>query len=75
MRYITIEEGIVKCIAFTFKLPLTNYYIKENANFIYLSSQNLKNVNHICNDLISTDIPKEEFRKLCENREVVRANL
>jgi len=47
-----------------FKLPRQT--IRENANFICLFPQDLKNINHIYNDHVSTDMPKEEFRKLCE---------
>jgi energy-coupling factor transporter ATP-binding protein EcfA2 len=47
-----------------FKLPRQT--IRENANFICLFPQDLKNVNHIYNDHVSTDMPKEEFRKLCK---------
>ena len=47
-----------------FKLPRQT--IRENANFICLFPQDLKNINHIYNDHVSTDMPKEEFRKLCK---------
>lgn len=47
-----------------FKLPRQT--IRENANFICLFPQDLKNVNHIYNDHVSADMPKEEFRKLCK---------
>jgi hypothetical protein len=46
-----------------FKLPRQT--IRENANFICLFSQDLKNINHIYNDHVYADMPKEEFRKLC----------
>ena len=45
-----------------FKLPRQT--IRENANFICFFRQDLKNINHIYNDHVSTDMPKEEFRKL-----------
>jgi hypothetical protein len=47
-----------------FKLPRQT--IRENANFICLFKQDLKNVNHIYDDHVSTDMPKDEFRKLCK---------
>jgi energy-coupling factor transporter ATP-binding protein EcfA2 len=47
-----------------FKLPRQT--IRENANFICMFPQDLKNINHIYNDHVSTDMPKEEFRKLCK---------
>lgn len=46
-----------------FKLPRQT--IRENANFICLFRQDLKNINHIYNDHVSQDMTKEEFRKLC----------
>ena len=46
-----------------FKLPRQT--IRENANFIYLFPQDLKNINHIYNDHVGDDMTKEEFRKLC----------
>ena len=47
-----------------FKLPRQT--IRENSNFICLFPQDMKNVNHIYNDHVSTDMPIEEFRKLCK---------
>ena len=47
-----------------FKLPRQT--IRENANFICLFRQDLKNINHIFNDHVSTDMSKDEFRKLCD---------
>ena len=46
-----------------FKLPRQT--IRENANFICLFPQDLKNINHIYNDHVSDDMTKEEFRKFC----------
>ena len=46
-----------------FKLPRQT--IRENANFICLFSQDLKNINHIYNDHVGEDMSKEEFRKFC----------
>ena len=43
-----------------FKLPRQT--IRENANFICLFPQDLKNLNHIYNDHVGDDMTKEEFR-------------
>jgi len=45
-----------------FRLPRQT--IRENANFICLFEQDLKNINHIYNDHVSCDMPREEFRNL-----------
>ena len=54
-----------------FKLPRQT--IKENANFICLFPQDLKNLNHIFDHHVRSDIKKElrintkeEFRQLCK---------
>ena len=47
-----------------FRLPRQT--IRENANFICLFRQDLKNINHIYNDHVSCDMSKEEFRNLCK---------
>jgi hypothetical protein len=48
-----------------FKLPRQT--IRENANFICLFPQDLKNINHIYSDHIGVDdMTIEEFRKLCK---------
>ena len=47
-----------------FKLPRQT--IRENANFICLFPQDLKNINHIYNDHVSHDMSKDEFKKLCK---------
>jgi len=47
-----------------FKLP--RQAIRENANFICLFPQELKNINHIYNDHVSSDMTKQEFRNLCK---------
>ena len=44
-----------------FKLP--GQTIRENANFICLFPQGLKNINDIYNDHVGEDMSKEEFRK------------
>ena len=46
-----------------FKLPRQT--IRQNANLIYLFPQDQKNINHIYNDHVSTDMSKEEFKNLC----------
>ncbi len=47
-----------------FKLPRQT--IRENANFICLFSQDQKNVSHIYNDHVSTDMSKDDFKRLCK---------
>src|ERR1043165_2140555 len=48
-----------------FKLPRQT--IRENANFICLFPQDLKNINHIYQDHVGEqDMPMEEFRDLCK---------
>ena len=42
-----------------FKLPRQT--IRENANFICLFPQDLKNLNHIFDDHVGSDMTKEEF--------------
>ena len=39
--------------------------IRENANFICLFPQDLKNINHIYIDHVGEDMLREEFRKFC----------
>ena len=46
-----------------FKLPRQT--IRENANFICLFPQDLKNTNHIYSDHASSDMKHEEFRDMC----------
>ena len=40
--------------------------IRENANFICVLTQDLKNLNQIFEDHVGSDITKDEFRKLCK---------
>ena len=40
--------------------------IRENANFICLFPQDLKNLNHIFDDHVGSGMIKEEFRQLCK---------
>ena len=47
-----------------FKLPRQT--IRENANFICLFRQDYKNINHIYNDHVSTDMSLGEFKNLCK---------
>ena len=47
-----------------FKLPRQT--IRENANFICLFPQDLKNLNHIFEDHVGSDLTTEEFRQLCK---------
>jgi hypothetical protein len=47
-----------------FKLPRQT--IRENSNFICLFPQDQKNIDHIYNDHASTDMSKDEFKKLCQ---------
>ena len=65
--YIRGRHSNVDCFYLSqnyFKLPRQT--IRENANFICLFPQDLKNLNHIYADHIGEDMPKEEFRKLCK---------
>ena len=45
-----------------FKLPRQT--IRENANFVCLFPQDMRNINHIYSDHISSDVAKDEFRTL-----------
>ena len=47
-----------------FKLPRQT--IRENANFDCMFPQDLKNLNHIFEDHVGSDMIKEEFRQLCK---------
>ena len=65
--YIRGRHSNVDCFYLSqnyFKLPRQT--IRENANFICLFPQDLKNINHIYNDHVSQDMSKEEFRNLCK---------
>ena len=46
-----------------FKLPRQT--IRENANFICLFRQDMKNLNHVYNDHVISDMTCEKFKKLC----------
>ena len=65
-HYIRGRHSNVDCFYLSqnyFKLP--RQIIRENANFICLFPQDLKNINHIYNDHVGEDMSKEEFRKSC----------
>jgi hypothetical protein len=64
--YIRDRHSNVDCFYLAqnyFRLPRQT--IRENANFICLFPQDLKNINHIYNDHVSSDMPKDEFRNVC----------
>ena len=61
--YVRGRHGNVDCFYLAqnyFKLPRQT--IRENANFICLFPQDLKNLNHIFDDQVGSDMTKEEFR-------------
>ena len=65
--YIRGRHSNVDCFYLSqnyFKLPRQT--IRENANFLCIFPQDLKNINHIYNDHVSSDMLKEEFRNLCK---------
>ena len=45
---------------------LSRQTIRENTNFICLFPPDLKNLNHIFDDLLGSEMTKEEFRQLCK---------
>ena len=47
-----------------FKLPCQ--IVRENANFICVFPQDLKNLIHIFEDHVGSDMTKNEFRQLCK---------
>ena len=64
--YIRGRHSNVDCFYLSqnyFRLPRQT--IRENANFICLFPQDLKNINHIYSDHVGDDMTKEEFRKFC----------
>ena len=64
--YIRGRQSNVDCFYLSqnyFKLPRQT--IRENANFICLFPQDLRNINHIYNDHVGDDMTKDEFRKFC----------
>ena len=62
------EEDTATLIVFLaqnyFKLPRQT--IRENTNLICLFPHDLKNLNHIFDDHVVSDMTKEEFRQLCK---------
>ena len=65
--YIRGRHSNVDCFYLSqnyFKQPRQT--IRENANFICLFPQDLKKLNHIYNDHVGDDMPKEDFRKFCK---------
>ena len=65
--YIRGKHSNVDCFYLSkkyFKLPIQT--IRENANFICLFPQDLKNVNHIYNVHVGDDMAKEKFKKICK---------
>ena len=65
--YVRERHSIVDCFYLAqnyFKMP--HQTIRENANFICLFPQELKNLNHIFDDHVGSDMTKEEFRQLCK---------
>ena len=45
---------------------LSRQTIRENSNLICPFPQDLKNLNHIFDDHVASDMTKEEFRQLCK---------
>ena len=66
--YVSGSQSNVDCFYLAqnyFKLPRQT--VRENASFICLFPQDLKNLNHICEDHhAGNDMTKEKFRKLCK---------
>ena len=65
--YIRGRHSNVDCFYLSqnyFKLPRQT--IRENAKFICLFPQDLKNLNHIYNDHVGDDMKKDEFRNFCK---------
>ena len=64
--YIRGRHSNVDCFYLSqnyFKLP--KHTIRENANFICLFPQDLKNIDHSHSDHVGEDMSKKEFRKFC----------
>jgi hypothetical protein len=79
--YIRGRRSSIDCFCLAqnyFRLPRQT--IRENANFIFLFPQDLKNINLIYNDHVSSDMSKEEFRSLykracCQPHKFMTINL
>ena len=64
--YVRVRHSNVDCFYLSQNyFKLRRQTIRENANFICLFPQDLKNMNHIYNDHVGEDMSKEEFRKFC----------
>ena len=67
MNRIMSEERHIVCFNFAqnyFKLPRQT--IRETANLICLFLQDMKNIDHISDDHVGSEMTKEEFRQLCK---------
>ena len=65
--YVRGRHSDVDCLYLAqnyFKLPRQT--IRDNANFICLLPQDLKNLNHIFDDHVGSEMTKEEVRQLCK---------
>ena len=65
--YVRGRHSNVNCfylVQNNFTLPRQT--IRENVNFICLFPQDLKNLNHIFDDHVGSDMTKKEFRQLCK---------
>ena len=65
--YVRRRQSNVDCFYLAknyFTLPRQT--IRENADFICLFPQDVKNLNHIFDDHVGSDMTKEEFRQLCK---------
>ena len=64
-----LEEDIATSIVFNWLKIISSYRVRQsekNAIFICLFPQDLKNLNHIFNDHVGSDMTKEEFRQFCK---------
>ena len=65
--YVSGRHSNVDCFYLAlnyFKLPRQT--TRGNANFMCLFPQDLKNLNHIFDDNVGSDMTKKEFRQLCK---------
>ena len=65
--YVRGRHSNVDCLCLAqnyFKLPRQT--IRENVNVMCLFPQDLKNLNHIFDDHVGSDMTNEEFRQLCK---------
>ena len=60
------EEDTATLIVSQNYFKLSRQTIRENANFICLFPNDLKNLNHIFEDHVGSDMPKKKFRQLCK---------